>query len=403
MTIKLMRYIDYWIGVPLCFILTIINSILKLISFKRKQETITPQRILIIKLSELGAIILAYPLLRCIKEEYPCAEISFLTFERNREVFKALEEIISDKNILTIRQESIRLFALDTLRVIRRIRKEGIDIIFDLEFFSRFSAILTYLGKAGKKIGFYRYTFEGLYRGNLLTHKIQYNPLIHISQTYLSLWQVVKEEKKSTPELEKNIEIKWDTLPKFISSSTIRERIRDRLKEFGINKEDRLFLVNPGEGILPLREWPLDSFISLCKKLLEDVNSYIIIVGTKIAFNKAKSLYNAIKSKRCINLVGETTLPELLELFNISNALIINDCGLGHLASLTSIKKFIIFGPESPEVFGPLGKNNYTIYSSLPCSPCLSVFNHRKSTCKDNKCLKRIKPEDVYDLIMKSL
>ena len=179
--------------------------------------------------------------------------------------------------------------------------------------------------------------------------------------------------------------------------------MRDRLKEFGIDKENRLFLVNPGEGILPLREWPLDNFISLCKKLLEDVNNYIIIVGTKMALNKAKSLYSAIKSKRCINLVGETTLPELLELFNISNALIINDCGLGHLASLTSIKKFIIFGPESPEVFGPLGKNNYTIYSRLPCSPCLSVFNHRKSVCKDNKCLKRIKPEDVYDLIMKSL
>ena len=50
-------------------------------------------------------------------------------------------------------------------------------------------------------------------------------------------------------------------------------------------------------------------------------------------------------------------------------------------------------------VYGPLGENTWIIYSGLPCSPCLSVFNHRNSICKDNKCLKKIKPNEVYELI----
>ena len=61
----------------------------------------------------------------------------------------------------------------------------------------------------------------------------------------------------------------------------------------------------------------------------------------------------AISNSRCMDFTGKTSLEELMELFLISEALISNDCGLVHLAMLTKIKKFILFGPESPQVFGP--------------------------------------------------
>jgi ADP-heptose:LPS heptosyltransferase len=89
-----------------------------------------------------------------------------------------------------------------------------------------------------------------------------------------------------------------------------------------------------------------------------------------------------------------------MELFLVSEALISNDCGLAHLAALTPVKKFILFGPESPDVFGPLAGECYPVYSGRDCSPCLSVFSHRSCACEDNLCLKAIKPADVYGLIM---
>jgi ADP-heptose:LPS heptosyltransferase len=100
-------------------------------------------------------------------------------------------------------------------------------------------------------------------------------------------------------------------------------------------------------------------------------------------------------------MLNRTGLEEMMELFIVSEALISNDCGLAHLAMLTPVKKFILFGPESPRVFGPLTPNSYPIYSNLSCSPCLSVFSHRACACRDNRCLKTINPRQVYDLIMK--
>ncbi len=401
MTIELMRRIDYWLGMPLSFLLTVIHLFSRLSVFKKTKDT-TVGKILFIKLSEMGSIVLSYPLIKRVREEYPQAESFFLTFQKNKPVFRVLD-MLPTRNILTIRQDTICLFVLDTLRVIRKIRKENIDVVFDLELFSRFTAILTYLVKANKRVGFYRYSFEGLYRGDLLTHKIQYNPLIHISKSFLSLSQSIKAEQKSSPELERSIDDNEISLPKFTPSAKAREKMENRLRGFGVNEEVRLFLINPGEGILPLREWPLDNFITLSKDILKDSRNYIIIVGKVDLSNKARRFCEALDGNRCINLNGKTTLSELLTLFDIAEALISNDCGLVHLASLTFIKKFIIFGPETPRVYSPLGENTYVIYSNFPCSPCFSAFNHRNSACRDNRCLKVIKPDEVYGIIKSAL
>src|SRR3989338_191161 len=203
MDVDRVRKIDFWFGVPLCFLLNVASWVIKAICF-RERETRPAKKILFVKLGELGAIILAYPLLAKIKKEYSSAELFFVTFNKNRDIFKFLGGIIHDKNVLGIREES-PAFILDTLQAIRRLRREEIDIVFDLEFFSRFSAILTYLTNARKRIGFYHYTFEGLYRGNLLTHRIQYNPFSHITKNYLSFSQAIRQTEKAVPQLEEKI------------------------------------------------------------------------------------------------------------------------------------------------------------------------------------------------------
>ena len=402
MNIDRMRKIDYWIGIPLCFLLSIPTYVFKILRVKPRFKK-TPEKIAFIKLSELGAIVLSYPLLNRIKKEYPSAELFFLTFEKNRCVFKLLDGMIEDKNILTIRETTPLVFLLDTLKIIWELRRKGIDIIFDLEFFSRFSAIISYLSGPKKRVGLHHYTFEGLYRGSLLTHKVQYNPLNHVSKTYLSFAQAVSTDSKDHPQLDSAIAQEELVFPEYASKIRVKENIEKRLKDLGISGKRRIFLLNPGEGVLPLREWPLDNFISLSNLILQDNSTCILIIGTEGATKKSGLMRGAISNSRCIDFTGKTSLEELMELFLISEALVSNDCGLVHLAMLTKIKKFILFGPESPQVFGPLDKNSRIIYSNWPCSPCLSALNHRNSDCSENKCLKTIDPEMVYNTIIKSL
>lgn len=400
MATSLMRLIDYWLGIPLCLLLDGINRVIRMMPFRQKEKI--PVKALFIKLSEMGAIILSYSLIKEVKKEYPESEVFFLTFSKNRPLVEALN-IIKPQNILAITEDSLWGFIRDACRVIWRMRKEKVGMVFDLELFSRFTAILTYLSGAAKRIGFYRYHFEGLYRGNLLTHNVQYNPLIHTSKLLLSLAQVMKLPAKSTPELEKRIEDADILTPEFIPPEEELQHIRQRLGSLGVSEGARLFLTNPGDGVIPSREWPLDNFAALSKMLLEDDNNYVIIIGTGGVMKKAQALCQLTGNKRCLDLTNQTSLSEVLSLFHIAEALIVNDCGLAHIASLAPVKKFVIFGPESPQLYAPLGENVWILYSKFPCSPCLSTFNQRESACRDSRCLQAISPDETYQLIKEHL
>jgi hypothetical protein len=63
---------------------------------------------------------------------------------------------------------------------------------------------------------------------------------------------------------------------------------------------------------------------------------------------------------------------------------------------------FVIFGPETPALYGSLGKST-PVYAGLACSPCVSAANHRKTACKDNVCLQVIKPLQVFTAIQSDL
>ncbi|MGH8475422.1 MAG: glycosyltransferase family 9 protein, partial [Methylococcales bacterium] len=76
--------------------------------------------------------------------------------------------------------------------------------------------------------------------------------------------------------------------------------------------------------------------------------------------------------------------------------LITNDGGPGQFAAMTPIPTIILFGPETPALYGSHSPNAHFFYSGLSCSPCLTAYNHRNSPCDgDNQCLKRISPEQV--------
>lgn len=403
MDIALERKLDFWLGIPVCALVSFFVCCRAFIR-REKKETRSVKRVLFIKLSELGAIILSYPLIKAIKTDFPSAELFFVTFHKNKGVFKLLDGIIPERNVLYIRDDSLILFVADTVKVLYTVRKARIDASFDLEFFSRFSAILSCFSGAWLRAGFYAYAFEGLYRGNFLTHKVQYNPFLHAAKNYLAFRQAAGESRKDTPELKEKIEDEEIIFPTYSPDKKVREKIAVKLSEAGgrVHRGERIFLINPGEGVLPLREWLLDHFIELCRLILEDKDARIVVIGTQGALPKTRVLLAALADNRCVSLVGKTGLDELLELCTCAEALISNDCGLAHLAMLTPVKKFIFFGPESPRVFGPYGDNIRIFYSGKPCSPCLSVFNHRRSLCGDNVCLKSILPRHVYAAVRDS-
>jgi hypothetical protein len=82
-------------------------------------------------------------------------------------------------NVLTIRDTSLFHLVWDTVAFLFWARRKGIDTVIDLELFSRYTALMTGFSGGSRRVGFYRFYQEGLYRGEMLTHRVAYNPHLH--------------------------------------------------------------------------------------------------------------------------------------------------------------------------------------------------------------------------------
>jgi len=168
--------------------------------------------------------------------------------------------------------------------------------------------------------------------------------------------------------------------------------------DFSQVKGNKLILLYPGGGLLPIRAWPLEHFQKLAHEFVQ--RGYCVgIVGMERDKELAKAILDHCKSLLCIDLTGYTkTLRELMVIFHFASILITNDGGPGHFAAMTPVHSIILYGPETPALYGSLSERAVNLHLPLSCSPCLTAFNHRNSPCDGkNLCLKLIRPEDVLE------
>jgi len=404
MNIELMRQLDRKLGIPLCFLFSILNGIKKL--FKGNSLPKDSRKFLFIELSEMGSMVLAFSLFKKTKELFPDAELYFLTFQKNRYAIDILD-VIPEENVSIIDDRHLFVFLKTAIRSLRYLRKKKITTVLDMEFFSRFTSIYSFFCGAKETVGYFRYRNEGLYRGRLLTHRVLYNPQIHTSYNLLNLIYALDESRKDLPTPKKPIDKEDLIIPRKAKiSEDARTHILDKLKEINndIIQADKIILLNPNASdIIPLRRWPVDKYIELASELLKRKGVYIVLTGIETERQACESICRALNHKRCLNFSGKTSFSELIDLYEISDALITNDSGPAHFSAMTDIQTFVFFGPETPKLYGPLGKNCFVFYSNHSCSPCVSVFNHRQSPCRDNKCLKAISVQEVYDIVSEKL
>jgi len=396
MNVNFMRSIDRKVGIPICLFISFIHGVRRIFSKPRLLKK--PEKILFIELSEMGSMVLAYSLFKKTKELFPEAELYFLTFKENRHAVDILG-IIPEENVVTVSSRNIFSFLFSSISAAWKLRRKKISVAVDMELFARLSAILSYLCGAKNKVGFFRYYNEGLYRGSFLTHKVAFNPQIHMAQNFLSLIYAVKSSKEDVPLTKKPVAEQDIVLPEIRLSEAEKAKMIEKLQEENKNivHAKKIILLNPNvSDIVPVRRWPLKNYIELAKRLLKHEGVYIVITGIEPEQEYADALEKALSSDRCVNLVGKTSFFELIQLYNIADILITNDSGPVHFSVMTNIKTFAFFGPETPKLYGPLGDNCYVFYSNYSCSPCISAFNQRKSPCNDNKCLKAITVDEVY-------
>lgn len=393
MNVGFQRKIDRIVGVPLCRLLSVLPR-----ARRRARNVPPPKKILVILLSEMGSLVLAQPMFRNLRARYPDATLYALVFQPNREVLELLD-VIPEGNILSIRNSSLKVFLEDSMSAVRTLRFIGVDVAIDCELFARVGAILSYLSGAEVRVGFERHTQEGLYRGSFINRPVLYNPYQHIAQQFLTLARAI--EADGAPLVKRRTDDRELEVSRLSLHDGELEEARAHLEmSFPSAKGRRIVLLYPGGGLLPIRAWPLGSFQSLAAKVLEED----LVVGI-IGLHEDKTLARAIQEsvpaerrERCIDLTGYTkTVRELMLVFHLAELLVTNDGGPGHFASMTPVPSIILFGPETPALYGSLDPKAVHFFQGLSCSPCLTAYNHRASPCDgDNQCLKTIEPDEVW-------
>jgi ADP-heptose:LPS heptosyltransferase len=390
MNIKFQRAVDKFIGVPICALFSLVNRIVR-----NETDGTPPKNILVILLSEMGSLVLAHPMFIRLKQQYPEANIHVLMFAKNREVLDLLN-VVPHENVLTLDDGSLKGLVGDSLKAIRAMRRLKIDAVVDCELFARISSIFSYLSGASIRVGFHPHTQEGLYRGSFINRPVLYNPYRHLTQQFLTLASALDS---TTDPVAKLFPAPYTgKTPVLEFSREELEQVHGELhKFFPAIRDKQLVLVYPSGGILPIRAWPLKSYLQVSKSLLDE--GYAVgVIGMKGDREIAQAVVEHCKSPLCINLAGYTkSVRHLLAIFHRSALLITNDGGPGQFAALTpQLPAIIFFGPETPALYKSLGNNAYCFYRQLPCSPCLTAYNHRTSPCDgDNQCLKQITVEHV--------
>lgn len=393
MDVRFQKFVDRWAGIPVCAALSLWHFGAQLV--KGRFPSPPPRRILVILLSEMGSLVLAEPMFRRLRERHPAAEIHMMLFKRNRQLLDLLG-VVDPANVITIRDDSLSNLLRDLWAAIKRMRATRFDAVVDCELFSRISAILSGLSGAPQRVGFHRYTQEGLFRGSFMTSPIPYNPYRHLSHQLVALADGI--DSQSWPR-GKDGRVADSFVPPVFTPEP-----GELQKEAGQLHRDHpsllgkpLVLLYPSGGLLPIRAWPLQHYVQVAQGLLSD-GFAVGIIGMPDDRALGDQLRAACDNDvHCVNLAGYTrSVRHLMTLFHRASMLITNDGGPGQFAAMTPIQTIVFFGPETPALYRSWSPHAHAFFTALPCAPCLTAYNHRSSPCDgDNQCLKRILPGEV--------
>lgn len=392
MKLRTMRTVDYWIGIPLCFLATVWVRLMG-----ARTGPPQPRRILFIELSEMGSTVIANPALEKARRAWG-ADLFFLIFQRNAESLRLLPTVPA-ANIITIRESSPMALLRDTIRFLRWARRADIDTVIDLELFSRYSGLLTGLTRAPRRVGFHRFRAEGLYRGEMLTHRVAYNGHLHMAKNFICLVNALLAREPEVPYSKTYIgdeEIRVPEQPAAQEAlASMRALIASVAPDY-VPDAQRIVLLNPNSSeLLPQRRWPRENFCTLAGLIVREwPNVLVLITGSPAEREEALGMQRRIDHSRVRSIAGMHPLGAILALYQLSSVLVTNDSGPAHFSALTPVRSIVLFGPETPRLYGSLG-NTESITADLACSPCVHAANQKNSACTDPVCMRLITPERV--------
>ncbi len=163
--------------------------------------------------------------------------------------------------------------------------------------------------------------------------------------------------------------------------------------ELGLATDRRVIALMPGAEYGPAKQWPVDYFAELARRLCARGDAvWVLGSGKEHALGER---VREVAGEGVANLCGSTQLVDTVDLLALADTAISNDSGLMHVAAAVGTRVVGIYGSSTPAYTPPLSDKAETIYLGLSCSPCFQ----RTCPLGHTNCLKQISVEQVLSAI----
>lgn len=352
------------------------------------------ERVLLIKFWGIGSLQLLTPAVRSLRRRHPGARFTLLTLSQNGSFARGLRTF-----------DKIELLDVDTaswLGIFRRIleqlfrlRRQRYDTVYDFEFFTRFSAVVSLLSGAAVTRGF---ASPSVWRGGLHSETVPFNRYWHVARNFRCLAGG-----------ESGLEVTHRDLDPFQVQNEHRVEAATALLEAGMGTDGPLVVLNPNAGTLSLeRRWPQARFAEVGRRLVESSGARIVLIGgpeEREWTGEVAALMGDLPAEHLADLSGRLSLGGLQALLLTADAFVSNDSGPMHLGAALGTPTVGLFGPETPVMYRPLGERVRVLYAPPPCSPCINVHNNKFAVCWRGRpeCLMNLSVEQVLSAVSDEL
>ncbi len=318
-----------------------------------------PQRILAIRFQAVGDVLVTLPACAAFRRKFPSSHFDLLTSEscagihQAVRLFDGVHSLPLDTNRWTRASGALALAA--------RLRRRRYDVILDLQR-HRMSRLIRRIARPLAWGEFDRFSPS--------------HALDRVMDTF---------HRTGFPDLSPQYGLE------------LRPEIRDRslriLLANGWDGGTKLVILNPA-GLWPTRNWPLLKYEQLAAAWIKEEPVKFLFLGTARLLENAGRLCAAL-GPHGINLVGRTSIAEVLGIIHHASVVISEDSGLLHMAWVCGIPAVALLGSTRSDWTRPLGiRSRYVGSEDLPCGACM------EATCRfgDVHCLNRYSAEMILRL-----
>jgi ADP-heptose:LPS heptosyltransferase len=341
------------------------------------------RRILAVRMDNLGDIVMLTPALRALRKQYPLASITLLASPAGSQMAELLPWI---DDVLVWRatwQDASGRMPQDPAReasLIQTLRERHFDAALIFTSFTQSPyppAYAAYLAGIPLRVG-----LSKEFGGSLITH-----------------WE--KPPSDAGHQVDRNLDllrllnIPADGLRMELRVPPAVESAVDALLErSGVTPGAAPIVLSPGASC-SARRYPVDRFARVIQRLAEQTPFPILILGSEKEQESLHPLESTTIPNRIVYLVGQTSVPEMVEIIRRSKLVIANNSAAMHIADAFQIPQVILYsGTEYRSQWQPRYSPAVLLGRPTICSPC-----YRFECPFDLECL-AVHPEEVIGTVL---